>query len=155
MSEKKPALAADLRQALLSMPVEPNAPFVFKGKVVAYIRTPLMTDRTRMMDAAGLTKAINAAKSKAARGRQSAVEDIETPPVDAMMAAACITLAVDEVGNPLFTAGDLEAIRTSPASGAIGKLARACLDAINGDDEEGEGSGDSRVAASSTSSPTA
>lgn len=127
-----PNRAAALRAKLLGQPVAPNSSFVIDGETF-HVRHPVIADRQKMLDLAGV-------KPKAPqRGKKDEEIELGDIPMDALMAAACVLLAVDEVGNPLFTPADIEAIRQAPVGGWLEQLSQRCLRALNGGTSEGEG----------------
>lgn len=136
-----PNRAAQLRARLLGQVVAPASKHVIDGETF-YIRTALIADRTKIGEVAGLVL-----KTKDGQ------VDLNNIPMTAMVCAALIVLAVDEVGNPLCTAADLEALQATPAGGWVEQLGKLCLIAGNGV-AKGEVSGEEKkVEGSSTSSP--
>lgn len=132
-----PNRAAALRAKLLGQAVAPSKPVVI-GVDTYFIRTPLLDDRQRMLDLAGVKK------PKPKKGKRKVEEeDLEVDvPLDAMMAAAAVILAVDDVGNPLFTPVDLDAIKKAPLNGWLAELARMCLETLTSGDKDGDVEGE-------------
>lgn len=126
---KYPNRAAALRAKLLSQPVEPAEPIVIDGETF-YIRSPLMADRTKIGEIAGMTLQAK----QAADG--STTVDMNQVPIVAMLAAAVVVLAVDEVGTPICTAADLETLQAQPSGGWVQTLGEACLKKANGEKKE-------------------
>ncbi len=138
-----PNRAAALRARLLGQTVQPIREVEIEGEKF-YIRTALVIDRQKITDIAGMT--VTAGKGGVEVGSVS---------MAAMTVAALIVLAVDEVGNPLCTPVDLEALMNTPAGGWVQHLGELCLAAANGKRDLGEGSGEAKKAVdSSSSSPT-
>lgn len=126
-----PNKAAALRAKLLGQQTPPARKLEIDGETF-FVRHPMLSDRQKMLDLAGV-------KPKAPTKGKKDEETIDVDvPLDAMMAAACVLLAVDESGAALFTPVDMETIRAASIGGWLERLARACLEALNGR-SEGEG----------------
>lgn len=121
-----PNKAAQLRQRLLGQQVEPAKPFDLGGGAQAFIRTPLIADRDKVFE---LAKAkLSRVAQKQAKGE--AIDDGDLP-VTRISAAACIVLAVDDVGTPLFSAEDMDALLATPIDGSVSQLMAACVTRLN------------------------
>ena len=139
-----PNRAQALRARILGQQVAPARPVEIDGEKY-FIRTALQCDRTKIGEIAGLS--IKATKDGAA-------VDMSSVSMAAMTAAALIVLAVDEVGNPLCSAVDLDALVNTPAGGWAAQLGEACLRSANGV-TKGEDSGEAKKESGSpSSSPT-
>lgn len=139
-----PNRAAALRAKLMAQAVPPPKPLEIDG-VTFWIRTPVIEDRTKVGEMAGL---------KATANKDGSV-NMGQVPLAAMLAAALIVLAVDEDGQPICTPVDLDVLMKSQAGGWVAQLGEACLKRLNGDDRPGEASGETPAGASPSSSPTA
>ncbi len=139
--------AARLRAKLLAQPVAPSRPIEIDGEKF-FIRTPLMADRTKVGEIAGL--AVKAKKNEAT-GEVSI--DLSQVPMAAMLTAALVVLATDENGNPVCTLADLDALQAAPAGGWVEQLGQACMEALNGEKKESR-SATPTAGASPSSSPT-
>lgn len=143
MSSQTRTTAARLRERLLSQPIAEASKIEIDGETF-FIRTALMADRTKVGVIAGLAPKL---------GKDGDV-DIGVVRMDAMTAAALIVLAVDEVGTPLCTEVDLEALIATPAGGWVQQLGEACLKKINGAEKKEPASAATPAVASPSSSPT-
>ncbi len=140
-----PNRAAQLRARLLGQNVPPAVPIEIDGEKF-FIRTALMADRTKIGEVAGL-----AVKAKKNEETGEVSVDLSNVPMAAMVAAALIVLAVDEVGNPICGATDLDSLINTPAGGWVQTLGEACLKASAGVQKKGEGSGEAAPGSPSSS----
>ncbi len=137
-----PNRAAQLRAKLLGQQVAPATPIEIEGEKY-FIRTALQGDRTKIGETAGLV----------IKADKDGTVDMSKVPMAAMTAAALIVLAVDEVGNPICSATDLESLINTPAGGWAQLLGEACLKKASGAKGEGSGEG-TKASGSPSSSPT-
>ena len=127
-----PNKAAALRAKLLGENVPP-AKTITIGDEVFFIRTPLVSDRQKMTDMAGL----NVAPQKQ-RGKMPRPPTADELKVDgaALQAAATVLLAVDEVGNPIFTTVDIPTLRDVAQGSTVARLGEACMRVMMGKSPE-------------------
>lgn len=147
MTVTYPNRAAQMRARLMAQPTPPPEPVVIEGATF-WLRSPVLTDRDTIQKMAmGSLKVDKDGNVKTA--------DV---PFDRMLAAACVTLVVDEVGQRVFEDTDIEVIRAAAIGSWIEQLAMLAIKKLNPgakDIPEGEALGGLPVPASGTSSQTA
>ena len=129
--------AAELRAQVLAQPMPPPAVVDIDG-IIFHIRAASLRDRENIQKLAGL-KVTQPKQRKRANGAKVVSEPEVEMRIDSLMAAACCTLTVDGVGNPVFDANtDLDVIRSAATGSTLARLAARCVMVLNGRDPNAE-----------------